>query len=314
MLLAGSCGHTRLHCHQLSTPCGSAVPGERGCFVKYGTPSHPKTADLAAALRIERWGAVGILESLWLWTAEYAPDGAVGRYHDQAIADAIGWKGDARKLIRALVKARWLDKASSPIRLVVHDWSDHATDQVHRKLVRGSSRFANGMPPKLNKATQEERERYRDILGVSGESRGTAEGFTGHVPDQTIPNSTQPETNQTAPSSDSAGSGKNALDGWTGLEFVRFLVNGTPNKPATHTVETLCHEISDEQLKTTAHQVYKMKLSGELTRDAAAFLTTRLKGIAQSGPSVSKYVSADQLAKRVGRAWDSGNGRPLSCN
>ena len=48
--------------------------------MKRGTPRHPKTMLLVAELQIPTYAAVGILESLWHWTAEYAKRGDVGRY------------------------------------------------------------------------------------------------------------------------------------------------------------------------------------------------------------------------------------------
>lgn len=99
--------------------------------IKRGTPGHPKTLALAADLGLEPWGAVGVLESVWHFAAHYARRGDVGRRSNVAIAQGIGWRGDADRLIAALVLAGYLDECACH-RLRVHDWPDHA-DQAVRK-------------------------------------------------------------------------------------------------------------------------------------------------------------------------------------
>lgn len=99
--------------------------------MKRGTPEHPKTKDLCVRLRLPLWGAVGILESLWLFTQKFAVRGDIGKFSDEAIAEAIGWKKDPQKLIRALVDAKWLDGCDCH-RLLVHDWKDHCDQTVQR--------------------------------------------------------------------------------------------------------------------------------------------------------------------------------------
>lgn len=99
--------------------------------MKRGGPSHPKTLGLAKALGGERYAAVGILESLWHFTAQYARRGDIGRYEDSAIAEAIGWTGEPSKLIEALVKRGFLDRCRCH-RLRVHDWPDHADQAVEK--------------------------------------------------------------------------------------------------------------------------------------------------------------------------------------
>ena len=97
--------------------------------MKRGTPTHPKTLALAAALGLPRWGAVGILESLWHFGASYARRGDIGRHSDAQIAIGIGWQDDARRLVAALVDTGWLDRCSCH-RLRIHDWPVHADRAV----------------------------------------------------------------------------------------------------------------------------------------------------------------------------------------
>lgn len=109
--------------------------------MKRSTPEHPKTDQLMLELDLERWQAVGILECLWHFTARFAPRGDVGKWSNERIAEGIGWKGDADKLISALVKGRWIDENPS-YRLLIHDWPDHCDQAVKKYLSRNKLRFA----------------------------------------------------------------------------------------------------------------------------------------------------------------------------
>src|ERR1039457_408046 len=103
--------------------------------MKRGTPKHPKLLDFCEAAGIRRPYAVGYLELLWHFTAEFAPQGDIGRYSDKRIAGAVDWLGDPAKLVQSLASSGWIDK-SSEHRLVVHDWHDHADDSVRKRINR----------------------------------------------------------------------------------------------------------------------------------------------------------------------------------
>jgi len=111
--------------------------------MKRGTPDHPKTKLLAQLLNIDIWGAVGLLELLWHFTAKYAPQGDIGRYSDREIAAALHWQRPTGKkgvtpecrLSAALVDAKWVDRCPQH-RLIVHDWKDHADQAVRKVLSR----------------------------------------------------------------------------------------------------------------------------------------------------------------------------------
>lgn len=115
--------------------------------MKRGTPSHPKVAALMRALGINRREAVGLLEMLWHFTAQYARRGDIGHWPDDEIAGAVEWTDDARKLIDALVSTRWLDRSDAH-RLVVHNWSHHADDTVRKALERSKEAFCDSAPPR----------------------------------------------------------------------------------------------------------------------------------------------------------------------
>jgi len=108
--------------------------------MKRGTPDHPKTHGLAAALGVGVPQAVGHLEILWHWTAKFAPQGDVGRWADVDIERAAMWTGEPGALVRALVASRYLD-ACQQHRLVVHDWHEHADDGTKKALQRKGLKF-----------------------------------------------------------------------------------------------------------------------------------------------------------------------------
>lgn len=124
--------------------------------MKRGTPEHPKTLDLEARLGVESWGACGILEKLWHWTAKYAPAGDIGKFSDAAIAAGIGWKRDPKVLIDALIACRWVDVCAHN-RRTVHDWRAHAEDAVHMRLYRSAEYFCDGTKPKASRIEEKER-------------------------------------------------------------------------------------------------------------------------------------------------------------
>ncbi len=99
--------------------------------MKRGTPDHPKTRMLQSKLGVKRWEAVGILESLWHFAAQYAKRGDIGKWSNEEIAAAIEWEGNPDELVAALVASKYLDE-SSEFRLLVHDWETHADQTVAR--------------------------------------------------------------------------------------------------------------------------------------------------------------------------------------
>lgn len=107
--------------------------------MKRGGPAHPKTLALAAILGIERWGAVGIVESLAHFAMAYSRRGDIGRHRDAAIAEGIGWRGEPARLIEALVESGFLDTCPCH-RLRIHDWphnADQATAKTKEVLTGG---------------------------------------------------------------------------------------------------------------------------------------------------------------------------------
>ena len=107
--------------------------------MKRGGPTHPKTYNLAERLGVRRVHAIGILELLFHFASQYAPEGDVGRYSDKRIAAALDWGGAPGKLVAALVESGWLDPHPTA-RLAVHDWAEHADRTTLQRLARGGKK------------------------------------------------------------------------------------------------------------------------------------------------------------------------------
>ena len=108
--------------------------------MKRETLRHPKTLDLAARLHAKRPAVLGYLTLLWDFTAEYAPQGNIGKFSDGTIAKACEWEEDPQYFVQALVEAKWLD-LDTDHRLLIHDWPDHCERWVKAKLEKYALRF-----------------------------------------------------------------------------------------------------------------------------------------------------------------------------
>lgn len=108
--------------------------------MKRGTPNHRKMHDLAKALKLPLYGAVGIMEMLWHFAGQQTPEGDIGRLTDRQIAAAVDWDKKPEALVGALLSARWLD-SNSEYRLIIHDWPEHVEYEVCRKLLNDKKDF-----------------------------------------------------------------------------------------------------------------------------------------------------------------------------
>jgi len=123
----------------------------KGAYLKKGTSRHPKLLMFAKMLRITRRDAVGLLELLWEFTTDHAPRGDIGKWTNEAIAEAVDWKGSAEKLVEALLlcgsgRAGWLEPHIE-CRLLVHDWQEHAPSWLKGSLQRQGINFFSPAPP-----------------------------------------------------------------------------------------------------------------------------------------------------------------------
>jgi hypothetical protein len=107
--------------------------------VKVGTHNHVKMKRLKRLLGVPLYRAVGILECLWLLCCECCDEGDIGKFSDDEIADYLEWDGDVSELVRCLSDSGWIDPDTT-LRLVVHDWMDHAPEYIRERVRKRRAR------------------------------------------------------------------------------------------------------------------------------------------------------------------------------
>ncbi|HUA82651.1 MAG TPA: hypothetical protein VMB85_02255 [Bryobacteraceae bacterium] len=121
--------------------------------------------------------AVGYLELLWHFTAEFAPRGDIGKFDDDRIEAAMDWHGKRGRLISALIDSKWMDPHSE-CRLYVHDWSEHADEAVRKRLSRSGQEFVRVAPK---------------VTGHRRDTGSKAADSGGFCPDMSRPPEPEPE-------------------------------------------------------------------------------------------------------------------------
>lgn len=106
-------------------------------MAKRGVIDHPKFARLKVCLKVGRFQALGVLETLWQFTGRYTPQGNIGKYSDEEIEAWLEWDGAEGALVAALVKCGWLDRCPTH-RLIVHDWHEHIDHTTKTALNRAN--------------------------------------------------------------------------------------------------------------------------------------------------------------------------------
>jgi len=132
--------------------------------MKPGTIRHPKVHALAGILKVPVAEAVGILQGLWEFTMGSRPDGNLAHLDPAFLAGVVQCRRSGAALVKALLKARLLDKKGRDL-LYVHDWHEHCEYGVHTKLARGGRTFANGALPSLRRLPSGEREGVARMYG-----------------------------------------------------------------------------------------------------------------------------------------------------
>lgn len=120
---------------------------------------HPKTRALARALDCDLATARGVLVSLWYVTATQAPQGDIGAFTNDEIAEDMGTRFDPDTLINALINTGWIDRCTEH-RLVIHDWAEHCDRATRGMLTRRGERFVTACPPEGNE--------YHDNMRTTG--------------------------------------------------------------------------------------------------------------------------------------------------
>lgn len=93
---------------------------------------HPKTKRLARLLDVSIPTAVGHLHLFWWWAIDYAPDGDLGKYDHDDIADAAMWLGDSGQFVTAMTDAGFCD-IDDTAKLTIHDWDDYAGRLIDKR-------------------------------------------------------------------------------------------------------------------------------------------------------------------------------------
>jgi hypothetical protein len=133
---------------------------------------HPKTKRLCRLLSINRREAVGLLQFLWWWALDFAPEGDLVGVADEDIADAVDWGGDAGRFVDALTQAGFVDEGRQ-----IHDWDEYAEKWIAR-------RRANAERMRVARATR--KSSTSDVRGDDVQDTCVARaGATG--PDRTGP-------------------------------------------------------------------------------------------------------------------------------
>ena len=119
-------------------------------MAKRNTLEHPKNKRLARTLDTIPGITLGLLESIWHWTAKFKPQGLLTKLDlDDALRDA-GWLSlwTTDQVLDALVNPehRWLEKVDKDY--YVHDWHLHADDWIQQHVLRNFETFALGHAPK----------------------------------------------------------------------------------------------------------------------------------------------------------------------
>lgn len=144
--------------------------------------SHPKTIRLSRLLDVHRTSVIGLLQCLWWWSLDYAPDGDLAPFEAQEIADAAMWEGDPDSFYQAMKscgsggRPGFINEDDT-----IHDWWDFAGKLIGR-------RERNAAQMRASRAKQQE-EKEDD-----NKTRVHHVGDTCKATQPNSTNSTQPKT------------------------------------------------------------------------------------------------------------------------
>lgn len=137
--------------------------------------SHPKTSRLKQMLGND---ALWIPVRLWSFAAEHRPDGLLEGLSAEDLAAAIGYSGSPKRMLKALIQARFVD--AKPLQ--IHNWSEH--NWYHSFYHARAKKAAEAKWKKVNKATGE-----GDTTGGGQEEAcpKNASSMFGPIPEKAFP-------------------------------------------------------------------------------------------------------------------------------
>lgn len=286
--------------------------------MKKGGTRHPKTIALASLLGVPRLHAVGILEELWAWACDYAPQGDVGKWPDSVLATAVEWTGDPEQFVAALVQSGWADE-SKRYRIVLHDWPKHCPSWLQGLLSRKDLDFAV-IDPKTDKSDSVSDSVADSVgtwdLGSGNSGTGVRNPESGRAPAPAREGIAQIETEQ-APDSKSNGKarktrGKIEKRGGSGdtypVDFEEFWAaypkreGGNPKRGAFQKWDRLVRNGATREQLVRAASNYARERMGEeprFTKQAVTFLGPSGAWEEYADPSWVPPASTSSIPNRV---------------
>jgi hypothetical protein len=244
--------------------------------MKRGTPDHPKTLALMQALSIPRPMAVGLLELLWHFTSRYAPQGDIGRWTDDNIAQGLSWDGNSSELLAGFVKSGWIDTHEKH-RLVIHDWHDHADEATKKSLARNKLSFVT-----LSR-------RRRDVVATSRDKSRPPEPSQSLSQSQAKAGAAQADTDQSRAVVDDYNSTTGSRIGYPGnVELAEKALEAGITPDTMHRVFVAVRDRSTPAAKWWAEQhkgfdwlmrtTYKRKSDGQVMQGGLIKIPNELAG------------------------------------
>lgn len=154
--------------------------------------THRKTLALADVLGIPEVYAAAHLISLWSWSLDNAPDGAL-HVRCTIIARACMWQGDADALVNALLETAFLERDEDGV-LYIHDWQDYAGRLIDKRRAN-AQRMREARSKEPSTSVKERATHVQRTLDARA-------GAT--VPNPTVPNRTEPKESRAVPSKKAA--------------------------------------------------------------------------------------------------------------
>ncbi|TXH41479.1 MAG: hypothetical protein E6Q97_37400 [Desulfurellales bacterium] len=126
---------------------------------------HRKIAQLSRQLGVDKVVALGHVVSFFCRVVEETPDGDVGEWHDQDIADAAQWRDDSEKFVCALIACGIIDRDEKT--QIVHGWMENAESY---NAAKRAAEYRKRKNRKQKKITSPSRDGHVTITSPSREN------------------------------------------------------------------------------------------------------------------------------------------------